>query len=98
MSDLKERVKQLKEQIAKLNNELHETKVKLAHQECPFKIGDKVINRRGVIAVISVILPGRFDFHDYSFRVSRIKKDGKPYANNIDTYDYEEWRLSDGES
>ena len=90
--ELETAIEKLEGEIDTRNDALQKAELELAHLLCPFKVGDKVEDKNGKIAVVSKIKSSCWQV-GYEIEIKKIKKDGDLHANAMKAYDWDEWKL-----
>ena len=92
----KQRCQRAENQIKVEKEIIRESKLAVALSECPFDVGDKVINGNGETETIALISfyswPSSYDSRAYQFKVFKTKKDGKPYKDSSYVWNYKGYK------
>ena len=92
LSDLLADYEATREKIKKLLKLEYELKRKISILNCPYSIGDIMVNRDGVKAKIVDIQPN-WDIGDYILIIRKIKKDGGLYKSTNKAHPWDKWTL-----
>jgi len=96
MINKKKIVDQIESIEAKMNvlrNDKYECLKRLAEINCPFKKGDRLVDRNGKKAVVNQVIPIDSSYRDYfQLNLLNIKKDGNIGMRRIYFYDSDKWR------
>lgn len=75
----KSKVKAIESEISKLAEEKSKLNMMIANAECPFKVGQKIIDQDGVKMIVSEVYSR---YGRYRVKAKRIKKNGEPYVQS----------------
>lgn len=78
-------------QIDTLKSTRDEVRQAIAEINCPFKPGDRIINKKGERAEVAAI--GHWSNLRYKIKIKKIRKDGQLFANEITAWESDQWKL-----
>ena len=88
---LKKEIEAHEEAIRITKDEIARKGQLIADYLCPFKVGEKVIDDDGLVAVIHEISYSRWS-NNYNFSIKKIKKDGSLYKYPTQCYRTEQYK------
>jgi hypothetical protein len=88
IEELKANLKRETEELNRVNARVNELKLALAIAQCPYKIGDIVVNKKGKRARITEITTG---YQTYQLIGATIRKDGSDGAVGMLAW-WQEWK------
>ena len=84
----------LSENIDTLINNRRVVRQSMAEHNCPFKVGDQIINNKMERAeVVGVKYTYGYGDNNYDVVISKIKKGGGLYTNSTRAYSWDKWEL-----
>ena len=87
---IKEEIKAKEQEISRLKSYIRSARQEIAEDLCPFKVGDRVINRFGGEEEIASIHYRDYGI-GYCFKVYKIKKNGEPYQCSCEVYNLDKY-------
>ena len=79
----KSKVKAIESEISNLAEEKSKLNMLIANAECPFKVGQKIIDQNGVKMIVSEVYSR---YGRYRVKAKKIKKNGQPYIQSSELW------------
>lgn len=94
LEKFKSQLRRINKEMSELAQSRREVRKQIAEMNCPFTVGDTLVNKRGVKAVLASVSWWGSD-SNYQMYGRKIKKDGEAYKLGMTMYASERWKVSD---